>query len=177
MDKTVSVEAKPGDVLVMHEVLSLGFELVVFIPIPPNSQNLAGALLHSDDVRQRDARHLTVFVLVLKPNEVQVNVHLKHAEPIVIDGRHARLFSLLLLNVVQLVARLAQLHVHVEPSGYQLEQVILGFTHHMRYPLGRLKTRRAIRHHNVLRADKHRYLTPLARVKVHLFERRACQRQ
>jgi hypothetical protein len=35
MDKTVPIEPKSGDVLVVDKVLSLGVEFVVFIPISP----------------------------------------------------------------------------------------------------------------------------------------------
>jgi hypothetical protein len=41
VDKTVTIEAKTGDVLVVDKVLSLSVEDVVFIPISPDSEDSA----------------------------------------------------------------------------------------------------------------------------------------
>jgi hypothetical protein len=37
VDETKVVEPEAGDVTIMNKVLSLGFEFIVFSPIPPNS--------------------------------------------------------------------------------------------------------------------------------------------
>ena len=100
VDEAIAIETKPGNVLVMDEVLPLEVEFVAFIPIPTNRQHLAGALLNSDHIRQRDARGLTLLVLIFVTLEVQVNVHLQHPEALIVDGAHAHLFGFLLLDVV-----------------------------------------------------------------------------
>ena len=95
----------------MHEVLALDVKLIVLIPIAADGQNLTGGLLNSHHVRQRNTRGLTLLVLVLKPSQVQVDVHLKESEPVVLQGSHALLLGLLLLDVVQLHRRLTEVHI------------------------------------------------------------------
>ena len=86
----------------MHKVLALGVKLIVLVPIASYGHNLTGGLLNGHHVRQRDARGLTLLVLMLVTGQIQVNVHLKETKPIILQGRYTLLFSLLLLDVIKL---------------------------------------------------------------------------
>ena len=99
MDQAIAIEPKAGDVLVVHKVLTLKLELVVLVPIPTNGQDFACALLDGHHIWQCNTRRLAVL-LMLKPHEVQHDMHLQHAVAIILNRRHAVFFSLLLLNVV-----------------------------------------------------------------------------
>ena len=173
MDEPVSVEPKPWDVLVVDKVLALEVQDVAFIPISPNSQNFACALLDSHNVWQRYASQSALLVGIFMPGQVQIDMHLKDAIAVVLDRRHASLLGLLLLNVVQLIRGVAQVHVHVEPSLNQLGHLVLGLTHDVRDPLGSLQVTRAVGHNDVFSGDKHRHLASLAWVVVDLLERTA----
>ena len=177
MDKSITVEPKPWDVLVVNEVLALEVESVVFIPISTDRQDSGRAFLKRHHVRQRDAGLFALLVLVLEPRQVQEHVHLKNTVAIVLDRCHAHLFCFLLLDVVQLIRRLAQVQVAVEPSLHQPHNLLLGLTHHMSNALGVLNVGGTVRNYDVLGGDKHRDLASLARVIIDLLERRARNRQ
>ena len=161
----------------MNKVLALDVQRVIFVPIAADSQNSACALLNGHHIRQGNPRLFFLLVLVFKTGQVQVNVKLKNAEPVILNRRHALLFGLLLLNVVQLKTWLTQLHITIEPSILQLQYFVLSLTHHMRNTGGIFNTGCAVGHNDVFSGDKHGDLPPFIRVVVHLLERRACQGQ
>jgi hypothetical protein len=134
------------------------------------AKTLLVPFLNSHHVRQGNACLLTFLICVLVPGQVQVNVHLQDTEAVIVDSRHALLFSFLLLNVVQLMGWLAQVHITVEPSFLQLQNSfsVLRITCVTRSADSRL---RAVRHNNVFGGNKHRNLTTFAWVVVHLLER------
>ena len=75
---------------------------------------------------------------MLIPGQVKVNVHLQYAVTVITDGREAHLVGLLLLNVVQIMRRFAQINITVEPCFDQFSDLVLSFTHHVRNTLGPL---------------------------------------
>ena len=104
-------------------------------------------------------------------------MHLKDAEAIVLCSGHAFVFGLLLLDVVKLVAWLAQVHFCVEPSSLQLQNLVGGLAHDVGHTLCTLQTGRAVWHHHVFSRDEHRHLTAQVGVVVDLLERRASDGQ
>ena len=177
VNETISIEAKPRNVLIVNKVLTLGVESVPLVPITSYGQNLSRGLFYRHNVRQRDASLLAILVLVLVALEVKIDVHLQHTVAIILECRHAHLLGLLLLDVVELMRRITQVHVHIEPSFLQLGDLILCLTHHVRDPLGTLQTGCTVGHNDVFCGDEHRNLTANARVVVDLLERRASQGQ
>ena len=112
----------------MHEVVALELELVVFFPVTANRQNLVSAAHNRNHVRQCDPCRLAI-ILVLKPGQVQVNVHFVELKPIVVRCREPSLSVFLFLNICLELLWLPQLYVAVEPSLHQLDQLVLGLAH------------------------------------------------
>ena len=101
MDQTKRVEAEAGDVGVVDEVIAFLGCLIFWPPVTADSQHLASALLDRHDVRTCNPRRLALLVRVLITCKVELNLHLKQAEPIVLSRAEAQLLSNLLLDLIQ----------------------------------------------------------------------------
>ena len=134
MDQSHPIETKPWDITVVHEMLALGFLVIVFQPISINRQNIPGSPVNGYHIRQGDTGRLPVFVHILKPFNVQVGVDLKDLVAVVIGGFVALLFGLLLLNVRHYVDGISHIYIPVEPADLKLLDLILGLTHDMGDP-------------------------------------------
>ena len=177
MEQTKAVRAEAGDVLVVHEVLTLQAQVVLGCPVAADGQNVVGRGQHRHDVRQADACLHAVLVLVLKAGEVQVNLNLQELVAVVVHRAEAGLFVLGLADVVDVARGLAQVHLTVEPGVHQLENLVLGLTHHVGDAVASEDVRHAVRQDHVLGGHKHRCLATQAWVVVDLLERRTRGRQ
>ena len=108
------------------------------------------------------------------PFQVNLNMHFQHTEAVVLDGRHAIFFGLLLLDIVKFVAGVAQINITVKPAVLELEDFVFGLTHDVRDPFCCLKAGCAVRHNQVFCGDKYGCLSAPVRVVVHLLEGGAC---
>ena len=169
MDQTETVEAEPGHVYVVHEVLPLEREFVVLFVVAADCEHLTAATLDCDHVRPRDA------VFVVNSVDQQISVNLVDGVPLVICKGVPTFFGFLLLDVRVVGLRLPEVDVPVEPCGLQLLQLVLRLAHHVGYTLCSLDIRRPVGHNYVFCGDINGYLTPQIGVKIHLFEGRTGQ--
>ena len=77
MAQAQTVKAKPRQELVLHEEVDLGFARVSLDVVAPDRQNLLALLVNRDNVRQLEARRLTVFAHILKAGYVEDGVRLE----------------------------------------------------------------------------------------------------
>ena len=170
MEQTETVGTEAGDVLVVHEVLALELELVVFVPVAAHRQDGVGATDHGDHVRQRNLRLVFAQRVAL---EVQVHVGLIQRETVVVQVAEAGLFVLGLVDLADGFVRVTDLHVTVEASFLQLDDLVLGLAHDVCQAVASLDVGRAVGQEDVFGRNKNRHLAVKAWVEVDLLERGA----
>ena len=110
VDQAKAIHTKAGHVGVLHEVLALEFELVVFVPVAADGQHLGGRAVNRDHIGQCD------LVLVLIAGQVVVNTHLQHLVAVVFCEAEALVLGLALFNVREERLRLTQVNIAIEAS-------------------------------------------------------------
>ena len=76
VEQAKAVSSKAWDVLVVDKVLSFESQVIVFLPIAADGQNLIGSFDKGNYVWQRYARFFVVVIFVFVAVQVQVNVAL-----------------------------------------------------------------------------------------------------
>ena len=163
----MAISTKSGDVRVLNEMLPLDLQIIVFDPVAANRQNFLSTALDGDDVRKSDS------ILILKTRQVIVRMNFKQLIAVIVRQAVALLFRFLLLYVREDMNRIAKLHFLIEPGDLQLLNLVLGLTHHMRYPLCVVDGRCSIGHHHVFCGEEDGYLPTQRRVVIDLLKRRA----
>jgi len=115
----------------VDKVLTLEVEFISFIPVSPNSKNLTCTLLDGNDVGQGNTCDFAILVGVFVAFQIDVHMHFQNAVAIILNGRHALFFGLLLLDVIQVIGWVTQLDITVKPSFFELGHLVLGFAHYM----------------------------------------------
>ena len=171
VDQAQTVCTEAHHIGVLHEVLALELELVVFLPVTANGQHLRRGAVYRDDVGPGNA------VLVLMPGHVVVDMNLKELVALVVCKGIPLVLGLVLLDVGGGAQRGAEVHVAIKPAYLQLTNLILRLAHHVGDTLRGHGTRRAIGDDDVFGWAEDRRLAPQTGVVVHLLERRAGQPQ
>ena len=100
MDKAEGIETETRNIGIVNEVLTLLEQVVIGPPVASDGQHLACAFLQRHYIRQRNAGHLTLVILVLIAFKVQIDVHLQDLEAVIFRGSEAEFLSDLLLDLV-----------------------------------------------------------------------------
>ena len=172
VDEAQTVEAKAGHIDVVHEVVVLQAQRVIFFPVTAHGQHLLSAAVDCHDVRLGQL----IFLVVHTVNQ-HVNADLQQRVAVVVLDCVATLLSLFLLHVCGERLGVAEVNLTIEPGGHQLVHLVLCLTHHVGDALGGLDVRRTVGHHNIFCWQIHRDLTAQQRVEVHLLERATCEAQ
>ena len=176
VDEAEGIEAKPRHVRVVYEVIALLLQLVVRVPVAPDSQDGLRRFLDGDHVGDSNlVLRLVLGILVIWEHEV--NVHLQQFVAVVTRRAEAHFLRDGLLNLIEAIDRVIHLDFAVEAFCLQLLEFIRRFTHHVSDALCRLKVGRAVRHHHILGGDIHSRLAAKARIVVDLLEGVARQAQ
>ena len=170
MEETEAIGSEAGDVLVVHKVLTLEAQDVVFFPVAANGQNLVCAFNQGNYVWQRNAGLFAVIVFVFISGQAQVNVALIQCVPVVVHVAEAGLFVLGLLDVCLALVSVWQLDVAVEASLLELDDLVLGLAHDVCHAVAGVQVCRAVGQDDVFCWDEHRHLAIQAWVEVHLLE-------
>ena len=116
MNQTKGIEPKPRNIPILNEVHPLQFQRIILAPVPIDRQHQTTLAINSDDIGKGNTRWFAVLALVLKPFNVQFDVHFKELVAIIsISLSLARQFILTLLNLTDLRHGFGQIHVPIEP--------------------------------------------------------------
>ena len=170
MDQPKAIEAKAGDVTVIHKMLALELSLVFWIPVAVDRQNLIGSTVNRDNIGQGDSCRLSILTNILHAFDIQLCVDLKDLIAVVIGGFVTLLFCLFLLNVREDVDRLAKLNISVEACDLQLLDLVLCFTHYMCNTFCVVQIGGSVGNNDILGWDEHCHFTAKARVVVNLLK-------
>ena len=171
VEQPQAVRAKPGDVVVLHEVLLAHVQQPVLAPVAAHGKQHVVVLEHRDDVLRRHAAWVQRVV------DVHADQGLVDRVAVVVDVVLTDLLVLCLLDLPRLPHRLPDVAGHVEALCLQRLDVMLVGPHHMDHARGVARIGRAVWEQHVLGGDELGHGTLERLVPVHLLERAATARQ
>ena len=171
MEQPEAVSSKARNILVVNEVLALESEVIIFIPVAADRQDVVRAFNQRDNVRQHDAGLFARVVFVFVTFKVQIYMALIQGVAVVVQITKACLFVLGFLNVSQVSGGVRQINVDVKACLLKLNDLVLGLAHDVRDAVASIQIRCSVRQIHIFRRNKHRHLTSQIGIIVDLLKR------